>query len=316
MSIAYYTTNSLIASIKRRAMLPSNQKTFQTDDFLAFINEELMIGIIPSLMSVHEEYFVTDEDVLLVPNKSSYNIPKRAIGSKLRDIFYKDTSGNLYDMTRIQPEDVAIFQGDNTGYNYRTFLIKGNDVVLVPSVGPSPVGYLNFQYFLRPNKLVEESRISVIQSITENIDDTTTYVVNTVPTGMTTATKLDILQTEGGHKTRKIDITPISVTGVSITFDNSELPSGIEVGDHIAFAGECIIPQIPDELHPFLAQRVAAKCLEAMGDGNGLAAANTKLSEMEIKSSVLVDSRVDGAPQKISNYNSILRKNRIRHYGR
>lgn len=176
----YFTTNSLIADIKRRAMIPSAQSTFINADFLSFINTELKIGIVPSVLNVNEEFYVYPEIVALVTDKSSYQIPYRALGGKLRDLFYKDTNGNLFEMSRISPDDKADFQPQGLGSFY---YLQGNSVVLVPEVTDQTTGSLVFTFYIRPNDLVEESRIGVITAIATDVGaGTTTYTVATVPT--------------------------------------------------------------------------------------------------------------------------------------
>ncbi len=308
----YFTTNSLIADIKRRAMIPSAQSTFINADFLSFINTELKIGIVPSVLNVNEEFYVYPEIVALVTDKSSYQIPYRALGGKLRDLFYKDTNGNLFEMSRISPDDKADFQPQGLGSFY---YLQGNSVVLVPEVTDQTTGSLVFTFYIRPNDLVEESRIGVITAIATDVGaGTTTYTVATVPTGMTVNTKLDLLQANPGHKTYKYDVnaTSINTTNKTITFSTSDVDSEIMVGDHIAFAGECMIPQCPSDLHSVLSQRVAARCLEALGDTQGLTNANTKLQEMEVKTIALIDHRVSGSPKKIVNRRGLLSASRIR----
>ena len=87
--------------------------------------------------------------------------------------------------------------------------------------------------------------------------------------------------------------------------------------DLVTLAGETIIPQIPDELHSMLAQRVACRCLEALGDQQGLQAANLKLAEMEAKSATLINDRIESSPQKIVNRNSpLMRKGIGPRFGR
>jgi hypothetical protein len=66
-------------------------------------------------------------------------------------------------------------------------------------------------------------------------------------------------------------------------------------------AGESCIPNVPTELHAILAQRVACRVLEAIGDTQSLQNANSKLQEMEGKAGVILDSRVEGAVHKVVN---------------
>lgn len=319
MPVGYYNSSTLIDAIKREAMIPSNQSTFTDADFLALANQETRIGIVPTIMSMHEEYFVRDSDeVPLEDNKSNYTIPYRAIGGKLRSVFYKDTNGNLRAMSRIDPADRSFYQQTNLQNRFIFFFVQGNDIILLPDVGADANGSLIFSYYLRPNDLVDDSRIATISNITEDSGaGTTTFTVDQIPTGFTTTSTHDILQTKPGHQTYNIDVSPtaIDTTNLTLTFDTDDVSSDIIVGDYIAFSGECIIPQIPSALHDVLAQRVAGRCLQALGDQPGLQMAQGRLAEMEIKIGNLVDNRTEGEPVKINNLRGLLRSAKIRKRG-
>lgn len=309
---SYLSTDSLIESIKRRANIPTSQVTFQDDDFLAFANEEIAIGLLPAIMQFHEEYLVYSEDIPLVANKSAYVIPNRAVGAKIRNIFYKDTQGNLMEMVRISPDDLAHYENSFNSNTYHKYYLKNNTIVLVPSVSANASGSLRVDYYLRPNQLVSEDRVGVITDI-----DTTTGVVTVsdLPSVFSLSSTYDLIEARGGHRTLALDLTPtaLSTSADSITFTTSDLPSDLQIGDHVALSGECKVPQIPDDLHVILAQRVAARCLESLGDQAGLQAANLKLAEMELKMGTLIDNRTESDPIKATNFNSPLRMTRNRY---
>lgn len=307
----YYTSNTLIASAIRKAMIPATQVTFKDEDFLAFANEEMDSAIIPYVMSFHEDYFLFPEDIPLENNKSRYAIPYRAAGNKLREVTYKDTGSNLYEMTRISVEDVPYYNTDGSGGGspLRAFYIMNNEVCLSPETNFQAVGYLRLHYYIRPSQLVAEDRALVISSI----DRTTGQIgVESLPTIFTINGLVDFIQVKSPHKCLSIDksVTNVDTTNNIITFSPADIPKELAVGDHICLAEECIIPQIPDDLHSMLAQRVACRCLEALGDQQGLQAANAKLAEMELKLATVIDDRVEGAPLKVVNRHSALRNAR------
>ena len=151
------------------------------------------------------------------------------------------------------------------------------------------------------------------------------YVNNTV---------IDFLQTNPGHQTYVYDVViPINgITGTSIYFNQSQLlvPTGtvnnaggpnssgvystiqyilapLKVGDYICLQNESIIPQIPPDLHNGLAERTAARILAAMGDQAGLQASTAKIAEIEQRQGNLMNNRVEGTPQKVTNRHSLLR---------
>jgi hypothetical protein len=166
----WMTSNDLIEAVKRKIAFPVSQNTFSEEDILRFANEEMFISQVPSVLQFHEEYFVYRVQTPLVTNISRYPIPDRAIGMRLRDLMWSDSSGNYFEMTRINADDKAFFQR-NIGANQaiHKFYIENNDVVLTPAVVGGPTGALNFFIFLRPNQLVKNDRARFIQSFTQDI---------------------------------------------------------------------------------------------------------------------------------------------------
>lgn len=407
MATPWLTSDDLIESVKRKFSIPISQNTFEESDILLFANEEMSIAQVPSIMLYHEEYFVTTKTVALEANKSRYEIPERAIGGKLRDLFYQDSSGNLYEMTRISPDDKSFFQDSSSGNQVlHKFYLQGNDVVLTPSITDSPTGSLVFSYFLRPNQLVANSRAAIITYFSKNItvsnstltagdtitingevftarasgagadefniggtaiitatnlvaaintngvciatngtpasasvvlkfttlspsqtpetDNSVAFTISSqqqiefssVPSHIVAGSVIDFLQTRSGHRMRAMDIS-IPTGGVSvnqISFTESDVPTDLVVGDYICAINECIIPQIPTDLHNALAERTGARILASMGDQAGLTAANAKIAENEQRQSSLLDNRVTGAAQKITNKRSLLRSSTRRRY--
>lgn len=309
MSKPYLNSTELIKSVKRRASIPANQVTFTDEDFLAFANEEMQEGIIPLVLSTHEEYFVTESNVPLENDKQEYSIPNRAIGSKLRDLHFRDRTGLLYDMARVSLENktdnnVMFTQVSNV---YQQFYVKGNKVVLLSDVQGISGEQLEFSYYRRPNNLVTLDRVATII----NINRTSGVITfDKIPTNFSSSAVYDFVQVEPPHDILGMDATiiAISTANKTITFDTDDIPDDLIVGDTVLLAGETYVPNIPTELHVLLAHRVAARCLESMNDSEGLKNANLKLQEMEGKTVSMIEDRVTGAPLKALNRNSFLRR--------
>lgn len=309
----YLSTDSLIASVKRRAMLPQTQVTFQPEDFLAFANEEIDMALMPYILSYHEDYFLTHVDVPLQQGVSRYEIPYRAVGAKLRDVAYKMDNNQVFEMTRITKGDVPYYQFGPLGSvstMLKVFYIEGNEIVLVPELEQgAPIGSLIISFYLRPNALVSEDRAMTIQSI-----DTTTGIitVDNVPSIFGIGSNIDLIKTKSPHTTLAWDVEVVNIDTLNKTIEinPNSLPAKLQVGDYICLAEECIIPQIPTDLHSMLAQRVACRCLEALGDQQGLQSANAKLAEMEQKGGTIIDARVEDAPLKVLNRHGFIRTTR------
>jgi hypothetical protein len=97
----------------------------------------------------------------------------------------------------------------------------------------------------------------------------------------------------------------INQVSKQISFVATDIPDVI-VGSYITLAEETFVPNIPTELHPILAQRVAVSCLEAMGDEQNKQSAERKLAAMEKDAGTFLDNRVEGAVQKIKSRHSPL----------
>lgn len=427
------TTDKLIHSIKLRASIPQTQNTFQVEDFLYFINEEIDLGVVPHIRSFHEDFFLVTDEIELVPNVDRYDIPHRASGATLRDITYNDGS-QLCEMTRIGVEDqvdrITQFQDS---YFRREFFIEGSEIVIPKSLA-SVGAKLQVSYYIRPNTLVEETNAAVVTAINRNnglvtvnqfpevfLNQTSFDITSSrapfkllsreiEPNGLATETNLnftfgtikqtsitmpvlagiapssyltvtdnsqnggilnhfwfDVTGTDlapvvsgnlyrvnissalttndvivilsslfnstfvdnrlifvqtspttftiqnGGNGISVGDNFTITATGLVVTESVLQpgtitIPEKLIVGDVIALPEETIIPQIPVELHSMLAQRAAMRCLEALGDSQGLQNAAAKLADMENKTGMLIDNRVESSPKKIRPRHTPIRR--------
>lgn len=168
--IPFYTSNTLIEAVKRNIAFPIAQVTFSAEDILRFSDEEMYLEQVPSILQYHEEYFVYTLEVPLVGNQSRYAIPSRAIGMKLRDLFYRSIGGQLVEMSRINPDDKSFMQ--SKGNSYPTpiyYYLENNSVVITPQINETVVGDLVFSFYLRPNALVPDERGMICQSFSKTV---------------------------------------------------------------------------------------------------------------------------------------------------
>lgn len=130
-----------------------------------------------------------------------------------------------------------------------------------------------------------------------------------VPSNITSGTYVDLLQTKSGHKTYNISIllASNSTSATTILIPDSSVSTEIIVGDYICSEYECIIPQIPTDLHSGLAERTCARILEAQSDFQGLQVKQEKLAEIYKSESTLLENRDEGSPKKVSSKHSLLK---------
>lgn len=302
------TTQEIIDYIKSEGAVPASQKTFQDADFVRLINTEFMTGLVPSILNVHEDYFVYEDTINIVNGVLRYDIPYRAIGGKLRDLFYLQSTDNtsLFPLSRVAIDDIpAFYNGMSTGVSVSHYYIEGSQIVLLTLPNS---GQLLVKHFLRPNQLVLDAEVGVITTLAPS-GSNTVITMSASPTAFTSADLYDFIQGKPGHRTMDYDVAPVSVANGSnqITFLTANIPTGLAVGDHVCLAGESKIPQCPPELHPILAHRVVQRIMEAQGDEQGYTIASAKVAELEKKTYNLIDNRVEGSPIKITNFFSPMR---------
>ena len=314
MSKFYYTSKEILESVKRRIIMPTSQSTLSDQDLLDFGTEEVNLAIVPMVTKQQENYFLTYVDIPLEPGVRGYDIPYRATGNKLKDVSFLTTDdNNPQELVRVEIEDLPTFQNMTYARNVHAFYIMNNQVVLVGDPNGFPTtGKLRMYYYMRPNSLVPLEEVCIITNI-DRVNKQVTVAnipekfVNSAGQPLPTL-QFDFISTKSPHKTLGFDMFPSSfnVSTMVVTF-NEELPKGLTVGDHMALSTETAIPQIPSDLHVILCHRIAARCLEAMGDSEGLQAANLKLVEMQQNAIDLIDDRVEGAAKKIINRRSTIR---------
>jgi len=288
------TTDKLVTSVKRRGMLPSDQITFTKQDIIDILNEEMDIGVLPHLLSSHEEYLVNYTDQTMSAGVRGYSIPYRAIGNKLRSALLVDANGNTTDMTRVELEDVE----DSQNLTY-AFYVQNNQLIILGNI-PSTVQSLRMHYYLRPSELVENKYAATVTNINTATGE---VAVDQIPSNFQTSALYDFTGAKTPNKLFTYDIATVAINTTSkiMTFSTDDLPAELGVGDYITINEESIAPQVPTELHPLLAQRAAVHCIEALGDMQGLQLAQRKLKEMEAATINLIENRVESAPQKINN---------------
>jgi len=298
------TSSKLINSVRQRAMIPTDTSVYTDQDILDILNEEMDIGLLPTLMSLNEEHLVTFEEYDADTNTSRFKIPYRSIANKLRDVAYVDSTGGVYEMSRISLEEISDYRTSQTTYSEDVFYVEGNDIVLVDN-NLGSYEKIRMYYYLRPNTIVKESEIGTITSI----DRTTGVVtVSNFPSTFNTLPEMDFVGSRTPNKTYSFDIKPTSINAntKTIEFSVSDIPNDLIVGDYLCVKEQSPVPQIPTEMHPVLAQMAAVHILEALGDSEGLRNALARLEQMKAATMQIVDDRVEGSPQKVKPRNGTL----------
>lgn len=311
------TTDTLVANSKRRGFIPASQCTYTCQDIRDILNEEMMSYVAPKVMCLNESYYLRDTDVTVCACQTRYRIPYRAMGSKIKDVQFIDSSGAYYEITRVDVGDRPQYRGYNSGSQMITVYLEADEIVIMNS--QQNTGTLRFSYYLRPNELVADCKVGVVTAVCVGCC-TTTFTMSNFPCAFSCTTQFDIVDGKSPNKIRVFDacVTSVCSTAKTITFANAQIKETdprsttakaitFAVGDTIAVAQETKYPQIPSELRPLLSQKAAIKMLEGLSDPDALTLAKSELLQMERDLGILIDNRIEAAPQKIVNRNGLLK---------
>jgi hypothetical protein len=272
-------------------MIPTSTATFSEEDFHAIVDEETQTYIVPLLMEVREEYLVVTQDITVTADTDEYFIPERAVAGKLRDVTLSDGNGGYKPLTRLEPENIDVITSDSSGVG--GYYLQGNKIILAGSIS----GTLRVSYYQRPNRVVATTAVGEITAI--NTSTRVVTVSGTCPATFTTSVSYDFVKGKPGFDTLGKDFSASAVGASSVTF-SSTLPTGLAVGDFICIAQETPIAQVPVELHPLLAQRVAATILHAMGDAKAKVAYELA-ADMEKRALKMLTPRTEGSNRYVMN---------------
>lgn len=249
-----YTTDDLVSAIERRSFAPAGQRTYTSTEMLATADEATETLIVPAIAKLREEFFVNFVDYPITAGQNAYDVPVRAAGLLVREVWYIDASGAVTpDFPRYEPEDIT---STSTG-NPSGFYLQANQIILDKVPATTTGASLRVFFLLMPSRLIATSDAGVISAINGNI-----VTVAAIPAAWATGNIFDLIRQDGGQEPRSIDKTATLVNGSDITF--TTVPSTLRVGDYVALAGETPLVQLPSNFRTVLAQGVAAQMLGDM----------------------------------------------------
>lgn len=292
-----WTTTQLLASIKRRADVPTAQASYSTTEILSMADEETRSYVVPLVLKEREDYWVSPHDVALVDGTIAYRIPYRAVGGKLREVYLIDVNGNLIQFPRARISDL---EDANWG-----FWTEGNVLNIVDDGTLSVTNLavtLRMYVYLRPNALVATTAATTVSSFNATAK---TITLASTPSGYAGQTTWDIVRAKPGFETLAFDAAG-TLAASTITFTNA-LPDDLAVGDYVCLPEQTPVPQIPAELHDLLAQRVAVVMLSNKGMADKLVTAEKELARLQSAALALITPRVEGESVKFVQRRSLFR---------
>lgn len=281
------TTSGILASVKRRATLPTSQQLFSDSDLLAMANEELNTKVVPVIMAVGEAHFIQSADTLLSASQTYLDLPAQAMGNKWH-AFHLIQGDDAYPLPRISlteyasiPEVLSVRVQDQRAY------IQGTTSDTIRAY-----------YYKRPNYLVGTDEISTVSG-----SNTTELYVNSAPTNFIGTTQWEIQNPSPPFQTKSSFTGTWNPTHKKITTTTSNLSFGN--GDYVTRSGESACPQIPADAHQLLVAAITMRVHEAMGDQASYQLAENTFNEQKSYVENLLSPRVETSPKKITSWRGI-----------
>lgn len=291
-----YDTDYLLAQVKRRASMPTSQSLFTNAKLVLMLDDELKTRIVPFVMSMREEWYVTTLDYTADGTTTTYPIPANAVGSKLRDVALWDTgnNGTLQMQNNVPRLDPDSLYDANFG-----FYVQKNNIIFYPHAVDNNKT-IRFTYFKRVSDLVLTTEAAQVSVIASNTVDTASMPPSTFVNGAS----IQIVSASNPFEI-VFESTITNVVGSTITF--ADTVTDVTEGDWVCLAGQSVFPEIPIELIPCLCEAVVIKCLEALGDTDGMQSAMANYQQMELSARSTLAPRVDGAVKKIMHRKRLIR---------
>ncbi len=267
-----YTPDDLIAEIRAVGGIPAQEVPGYTKaELLKHASSYLRSRLLPAIVSQRKDYFTQKARIAIITGKNEYRIPERAVGDKLRAIWWIDEQGNRKKLDPIAMAELHRYLSTST--TIHGFYLNAVHIVLVGNPGG---GWLEVLFPFRVGDLVLQTEARAVLSL--NAGARTLTYATAVPTAWTAGTtKVDIHSALGGHDIRLWGalITAIDGPRTTITLGNDPI-DGTTVGTYPVAAGDwtCLERQsallaLPEELIPTLARGVAQRIAEAEGDTEG-----------------------------------------------
>lgn len=295
------TVDTLLTSVKTRSMIPISQNTFNDTKLLILMTEELRSYVVPEVISVREDYFLTYKDLPIEANRELYPLVERAIGNSFKALSLILGS----DETQMQRTDVKASYRFRTAGSPGYFFLMGDSIRVLPTPTDS-TGSLRQYYFRAQSELVKVSSCAKITGFTKGATTTVFDVDTDVSGDITTSDQVDFQGAKSPHLIYAfdVDVSGISATQITVSNDQIEDSSGelrMGIGDYITPRFKTCVPQIPVEYHTLLVQKVVLKLYESLNDMKKYQLAMADLKQMEKNLFGLIKNRIESQPRKIRN---------------
>ncbi len=303
------TAAGLIAAVRSAAYLPVSGGPSDAQ-ILADLNRQQSTYVVPFMVTIGEEFFVSPHLFSTVAGTREYDIPADSIASKIRDVQVL-VPGNTsatdawVSLAQEEPERAAMYS--QAGGQPVAYFKQGNQVSLLPA--PTTVWSMRLMYYRRPSQIVT-SGYQTITGVTPSGSNTvlTTVVSGVLQTAATTAgydaagtVPVDVVSLSDPTNLKATN-APAALAATTVTFSD-DYDDGVTVTSMYAcIAGQSPVSQLPREANELLTLRTAAFQLQKTGDPR-MGQAFDECARVKKTLTELFAPRASGRPRKIVNMN-------------
>ena len=333
--------SELIADVKDRASVPSDDERMTDELILKLLNQSLDEYIYPNLLKISEEYNVVKSLINLATGSGTpafpnqiIPLPRRAYGRVLREVKYYDGSNNLYNLPYVPLEDEDKF---NASVSYSAtpiaYYFIGDAIKLIgPDVDALSTGKIVLHYIIEPNTLENVNTLYapiysmdyvgneirfIVQS--ESLPEIQSYCLNgqtklfdlyRKSSGAIIAADLELTREVGGsfdyYKSTQMNTD--NILDIQ-NFQDGGFPVQTAYDKDLLLipSGRTQFTTLPYELDNLLAQKVAGRVLEIIGDTEGLQINEARVREIFMQVTSALGNRSRGESRKVVNRRSVLR---------
>ncbi len=302
------TTTEFLDSLKSRIIYPANQELLSPATMLSICSNVLQSKMTKTVKASRQNYLLSTAVIPLVANQVFYDVPYRSVVNGCEDVKYLlDDNVTLQDLSLVAVEDLEYYV---QGSSYPSgFYFQSDQIGVVPTP-LNQSGSLKVWYHRRLSRLCQVADAGKILNISGNI-----VSVDNAPSTFVAGFVIDFIKSASMPVILEQDVTITNVAGTQLTFATDDIPSRLVVGDWISPAGFTPIIPLMDESFQYFEGLCGIQILNSIGDYEGAARLmeEVKSDQKEIES--LLEPRIDGEPEKIVNYHSLLRQKSWRPFG-
>lgn len=288
------TCDKFLDDLKLLITVPANQSLMEDDDILSLADFENRSTVTPLIESTNQGFFVTRSPRYpILANKSSYPIPPRAVGRKLKDLALTDAGGQYWSFPMV---DLVRGQRIQFGSIPFGFMFMGDKIQVLPPP-TSDTGYgITFAFSVTPGRFVKLAAVGVVDSV---VGDDITLVG--VPPTFTPNRRIDVINGEPGNWYKGVGLKITNINSNTLTVEPGTVPEDIEPGDFIPLSGESPVIQLPEEAIPLLLNATSKRVLAAISDFEAKKELEKEIKTQEETVARLLQPRMSSQPTRLVN---------------